>query len=79
MKIEDQNKTEKVDTELPILDLDDMEETELGEANVEDIEAKARPNKGKRFKTRRNIEDLLEERALRRQLSDVFDDDILLD
>ncbi len=77
MRLEDQNITVKEDKDLPILDLDDMEDMELGEVEVDEVEIK--PSKGKHSKVRRSIEDILEERELRRQLSDVFDEDILLD
>ncbi len=78
MRLEDQNTLPKEDKELPVLDLDDMEEIDLSsDKEFDGIELKA--NKGKRHATRKSIEDILEERALRRQLSDVFDEDILLD
>ena len=77
MRLEDQNITVKEDKDLPILDLDDMEDMELGEVEIDEVEIK--PSKGKHSKARRSIEDILEERELRRQLSDVFDEDILLD
>ena len=77
MRLEDQNITVKEDKDLPILDLDDMDDIELGETEIDVVEVK--PSKGKHSKARRSIEDILEERELRRQLSDVFDEDILLD
>jgi hypothetical protein len=78
MQLEDPNTLPKEDKELPVLDLDDMEELDLSnDKEFESIEVKS--GKGKSRIIRKSIEDILEERALRRQLSDVFDEDILLD
>lgn len=78
MQLEDPKTLPKEDKDLPVLDLDDMEELDLSsDKEFESIEMKS--GKGKNRIIRKSIEDILEERALRRQLSDVFDEDILLD
>ncbi len=82
MQLENQNTLTKDDKDLVVLDLDDIEEMDLsGDSTPEDVELKpsSNPSKEQRHIIRKNIEDILEERALRRQLSDVFDEDILLD
>ena len=78
MHTEDQNILTKEEKDLPILDLDDLEEIELNSEKVPEI-GDIKVGKEKRHKVRKSIEDILEERALRRQLSDIFDDDILPD
>ncbi len=81
MQLDEHTTLTKEDKDLPVLDLDDIEELELGENETEEVEVKPNSNSSKeqRHIVRKNIEDILEERALRRQLSDVFDEDILLD
>ncbi len=82
MQLENQNTLTKEDKDLVVLDLDDMEELDLsGDSAPEEAELKpdSNPSKEQRHLVRKNIEDILEERALRRQLSDAFDEDILLD
>lgn len=66
------------DSEYLALDIDDIEEVEFGDDdNFANLEPKAK--KENRSKIRKNIEEILAERALQRELADVFDEDILLD
>ena len=66
------------DSEYLALDIDDIEEVEFGDDdNFANLEPKVK--KENRSKIRKNIEEILAERALQRELADVFDEDILLD
>ncbi len=66
------------DSEYFVLDIDDIEEVEFNDdENFANTEPKVK--KGNRRKIRKNIEEILAERALQRELADVFDEDILLD
>lgn len=57
-----------------ILEFDEIDEIDPL-ADIDDIEIKV--SKPKPRMMRKNIEDLLEERALNRQLTDVFEDELL--
>ena len=60
------------------LDIDDIEEIDFNEdPAVKEIEVKV--NQKEKNAARKSIEDILEARALRRELADLFDDDLLLD
>lgn len=66
------------DDEYLALDIDDIEEVEFSDdENFANLEPKAKT--GNRSKIRKNIEQILAERALQRELADVYDEDILLD
>lgn len=78
MQLEENNTIPNDETDLPVIELDELDDMELGgEETLEDIDVK--PSKQKNTAARKSIEQILEERALKKQLSDVFDDDILLD
>lgn len=78
MQLEEKNTIPNEETDLPVIELDELFDMELsGEEALEDIDVK--PSKLKNTAARKSIEQILEERALKKQLSDVFDDDILLD
>ncbi|HIQ07297.1 MAG TPA: hypothetical protein EYH35_02440 [Thiotrichaceae bacterium] len=60
------------------LDIDDIEEIDFNEdPAVKEIEVKV--NQKEKNAARKSIEEILEARALRRELADLFDDDLLLD
>ena len=66
------------DNDYLVLDIDDIEEVEFSDDdNFANLEPKIK--KGNRSKIRKNIEEILAERALQRELADVYDEDILLD
>lgn len=78
MQIEDKTNTKAEDNELPAMDFDDLDEVGMGDdEDLDELEIK--PAKLKNTAARKSIEQIMEERALRKQLSDVFDEDILLD
>ncbi len=66
------------ENDIPLLDIDDLDVVEFSnDEALETVERK--PVKENRHALRRNIEEILAERELQRQLSDIFDEDILLD
>lgn len=78
MQIEDKNTPSREENDLPAMELDDIEEMDLSDdEGLDDLELK--PTKIKNTAARKSIEQIMEERALKKQLSDVFDEDIMLD
>ncbi len=78
MRPEEHNPSIPEDNDFPLLDIDDIDEIEFGGDDTPEV-VDTKPIKEKRHVLRRNIEEILAERELQRQLSDVFDEDILLD
>lgn len=80
MRTEDKTHEDK---EAPVvdstpMDLDDLDDMGLsGGDDYDDMDYK--PSRIKNTAARKSIEQIMEERALKKQLSDVFDEDILLD
>ncbi len=62
------------DTDLPLIELDDMEEMDLADDEITDIDKKISNTRIKPKVVRKNIEHYLEERALKRRIDDLFDD-----
>ena len=78
MQPEGYSRTTQDENDFLMLDLEDMEPIEFGnDESISDIEPKK--NRKKDHAIRKNIEDILAERELRRRITDVFDEDMLLD
>ena len=62
------------ETDLPPIELDDMEEMDLADDETIEIDKKISNTRIKPKVVRKNIEHYLEERALKRRIDDLFDD-----
>jgi hypothetical protein len=72
------SQTEQKDADFLVLDIDDIEEIEFSDDEIfEANEPKTKKKKNRMV--RKTIEEILAERELKKQLADVFDEDILLD
>lgn len=71
--------SEQKDSEFVMLDIDDMEEIEFSDDEDDFETSEPKSKKKKRHMVRKSIDEILAERELKKQLADVFDEDILLD
>lgn len=62
------------EADLPLIELDDMEEMDLADDEISEIDKKISNTRIKPKVVRKNIEHYLEERALKRRIDDLFDD-----
>lgn len=66
------------DRDYMLVDIDDMDEGEfIEDPTVKEVDIKV--SQQEKNEARKTIEEIMEARALRRELADLFDDDLLLD